>query len=340
MKNSSSHKSTLTNSDETENKEQSSKPIKKKFMDESEESDDDSNEIVNNITSAQPLMQKRSPMDYLFTINGSPYPFKPWIQYFPKQSQIKLRSLLINPAWNEFFDSVMNKKYFADIEDALSKQLKQEGTILPYAELVFNIFNVVSPKKIKVVFIGQDPYIKTFNHNNQTIPQAMGFSFSVPPNCPIPPSLHNIYKNLEKFDHINSYPKSGCLSAWVLQGCFMMNAAFTTIMNISNAHKDLWTDFSVDLIKYINANCDNIVFVAWGTFAHKLCLNIDPKRHYIITSTHPSPHSCNNKFDGVEYGNINAEITYPSFNSVDHFGKINKYLGFVNKEEILWDLVE
>src|SRR5581483_9845500 len=118
-----------------------------------------------------------------------------------------------------------------------------------------------------------------------------GFSFSVPRNYPKAKSLSNIYQNLALFNHIKQIPNSGCLSLWVLQGCFMINASLTTLLGQSNAHKDVWTEFTTDLITYLNSKFENLVFVAWGAHAHNLCRNVDPNRHHIITSSHPSPYS-------------------------------------------------
>jgi len=259
---------------------------------------------------------------------------------------VKLRSLIFNPAWNDFFDTIERKPYYAGMERILSDYLtKTKEEIVPFAELVFNMFNILSPKQIKAVFIGQDPYPGINKINEKMIPEAMGVSFSVPLHYPKPPSLSNIYKNLLEFGHIKKIPESGCLSAWILQKCFMINASFTTFHCKKNAHRNTWKNFTDDLLAYINDNCINVVFVVWGKDAHILCQNIDPYKHQIITSSHPSPLGYDKTFKGFGYGKIKKqcdrkEVVYPPFKNTDHFGRINAYLASVGKSEIMWDMID
>ena len=320
------------------------------YIDDDEESDDDNDinpkirpikKIINK--SDIPIVLTKRPLtDYIFA-NAETYSFKSWRDCFPNK-KVTLRSLIINPAWNDFFDMIENKPYYKRMEEILSSYLESnKETILPHGELAFNSFNVLSPDKIKTVLIGQDPYTDIKKINNKMIPQAMGFSFSVPKNYPKPPSLQNINQNLLTFGHIRKIPDSGCLSYWVAQGCFLINAAFTTFFNKKNAHRTLWEKFTDDLIYYISTRCKNIVFLVWGAFAHKLCLNIDPYIHHIITSSHPSPLGFDKTFSGFVYGKVKnpkdrKQVTYQPFQSVDHFGRTNNYLKSVNKGEILWDL--
>lgn len=293
------------------------------------------------LNSNNKLLSSKIVTDYLFA-NANDYHFKSWEKTFP-DSQVKLRSLLLNPAWNQFFDIIQRKPYFKNMEKILSDYLKKkEHTILPHAELVFNSFNVLSPNKIKVVILGQDPYIGINKINNQGIPQAMGFSFSVPLNYPKPVSLTNIYQNLVDFGHAEKKPESGCLATWIMQGCFLINSAFTTFLGKSNAHKDLWMEFTKDLLKYLNDKCNHLVFLAWGGNAHRLCLLIDPEKHRIITSSHPSSmqNAYMNQLSGLSYGKERKQVVYPSFKSLDHFGRTNEYLKSIGKTPIIWDLID
>lgn len=326
---------------ESENSDDDNIPLKKFVEDEPE------NIIKKKIIKTQPInpiIGNRPLTDYIFA-NVNNYSFKTWQQCFP-DNKIKLRSLIFNSAWYEFFDIVEKKAYFKRMESILSDYLsKSDEIILPYAELVFNILNILSPKQIKVVICGQDPYPGVNKINDKLIPQAMGFSFSVPLNYPKPDSLKNIYENLFEFGHISKIPDNGCLSFWVLQGCFMMNATFTTFYTKKNVHRNLWKCFTDDLLAYINMKCKNIVFVAWGKDAHILCQNIDPYKHHIITSSHPSPLGYEKTFSGFAYGKFKnlkdrKMVTYPSFKSTDHFGRINNYLKSINKTEIIWNLIE
>lgn len=303
------------------------------------------NKKLNNISLCkEPIIGNRPMIDYIFA-DANNYSFKTWKDCFPDK-KVNLRSLIFNSAWDDFFSLVEKKTYFKNMENIISSYLSRDNEIiLPHAELVFNIFNILSPKQIKVVISGQDPYPEMNDINGKSIPQAMGFSFSVPLNYPKPYSLKNIYDNLLKFGHIKNIPKSGCLSYWILQGCFMMNAAFTTFHAKKNVHRNLWKCFSDDLLSYINTKCKNIVFVVWGKDAHMLCQNIDPYRHHIITSSHPSPLGFQKTFTGFAYGQYKNPrdrkvVTYPPFATTDHFGRINDYLKFVNKREIIWDLID
>lgn len=280
--------------------------------------------------------------DYLFA-NANTYNFKSWKECFP-DNQVSLRSLVFNYDWYSFFDIVSTKPYYSGMERILSSCLKQNAEIVPHAELVFNAFNTLSPKDIKVVLIGQDPYPGATKINGRYIPDAMGYSFSVPYNYPTPLSLHNIYANMVEFKHLSKIPKSGCLAGLVLQGVFMINSSLTTLYATKKAHSAIWRDFSNDLLDYINKTCDNIAFLVWGRDAHMLCLNIDPKKHCLITSSHPSPLGYDKTLSGFTYGpgkqlRDRKPVTYPSFKSTNHFGKMNSYLESVKKESIFLDVI-
>lgn len=314
----------------------------KKFMDDDE---DDKPEVKkkNVRKHLSPIIGERPLTDYIFT-DVNKYSFKTWSQCFP-DNKITLRSLIFNPAWYDFFDIIEKKPYFVTMEKKLANYLVNDDTILPFAELVFNALNILSPKQIKVVFIGQDPYPGAEKINNKLIPQAMGFSFSVPLNYPKPLSLANIYQNLLDFGHIKKIPNTGCLSYWVLQGCLMLNAYLTTIYTKKKEHTAIWKNFTDDLIMYINNKCDNIVFVAWGGDAHMLCQKIDPYKHHIMTTSHPSPLGYDKTLNGYAYGKFKnpsdkKRVVYPTFKSTDHFGRINSHLKSINKREIIWDLFE
>ena len=281
-------------------------------------------------------------LKYLFP-NANYYFFKTWNECFP-DGNVNLRMLIYNNAWTKFFDAIQEKKYFKKMERELSKILKSGEIIVPHAEILFNVLNVLSPINVKVVIIGQDPYPQTKIINGKDIPQAVGFSFSAPLNYPTPQSLQNIYSNLYKFKHIQNIPKTGCLSTWVMQGCFLLNAALTTIKGKRNVHGNIWDEFIDDLLTYLNNNFMNIVFIVWGKDANDICKYIDPKKHHIITSSHPSPMGFNKTVKGFSYGYYEKEedrpqIVYPPFESVDHFGQANEYLKSVGLSPILWDMI-
>lgn len=318
-----------------------------KFMDEkgdseSEEGDDiaEQDEPQKTFEGNMKLLDVRPYTNYIFP-SVTNYTFKPWDKFFTA-GKVDLTQLVFNVKWFDFFEEVSKNRYFSNIQEILLKTIEKKHTIVPYPELVFNALNVLSPEKIKVVIIGQDPYFNTTNINGKNIPQAMGCSFSVPIGYPKPPSLTNIYKNLLEYGHISVIPESGNLSFWLIQGCLMINAALTTLLGKPNAHRDTWKEFTKDLIKYISSKCENVVFLAWGKDAHMICLNVDQTKHKIITSSHPSPYSYTSEFSGFEYGldiKTRKQITYPSFQSTNHFGLANEYLDSVDKTGILWDLI-
>ena len=318
-----------------ENSEEENKHIISKFMDESETSEESLGDERHDII----ITYERMPLDLskFFVCSLYRYDFVPF-----QHGSIILTDSLFNEKWLGFFNSPDVKKNLTCIEQYLNNKINLGNTILPYPALVFNTFNLLAPEKIKVVIIGQDPYFNICNINGKDVPQAMGLSFSVPCGISPPPSLVNIFKNLIKFKHIQNMPTSGNLSSWVLQGCLMINTALTTVHKAPNAHSSVWKGFTKNLVKYINDRFNNIVFIAWGNNAHNVCLDVDPKKHKIITSSHPSPYSSAKEFTGQSYG-LNAsrrtKVMYPPFESVDHFGEANKFLLSKGKSKILYDSV-
>ncbi|AEX61453.1 putative uracil-DNA glycosylase [Megavirus courdo7] len=314
-----------------------------KYMDEEDSDFDSTNKSKEEIHKNEPknikkeiplLVGNRILTEYIL-IDANKYSFKTWKECFP-DNNVKLRSLIFNPGWNEFFDQIENKKYFSKLEENLSNFMKKGQNIIPYPELLFNTLNILAPRKIKVIILGQDPYP---GECKKGVPNAMGVSFSVPLNCRVPASLDNIYNNMVRFKNLSKKPNHGCLASWIVQGCFLFNSSFTNILFQTNAHQKIWNEFTADLLKYITNKCTNLVFIVWGKFAHILCENIDPNKHHMITSSHPSPMSCDRTFVGTKYG-TKEKIVYPSFKTVNHFTLANKYLLSVGKQDILWNLVE
>lgn len=330
------------------NNESSTKKIV--FLDDSEESETETdflsmvnhNEIKKKIV--KPIIGDRNFYDYL-VIDAKKYDFKTWPECFP-DNKVCLRKLVFRSSWEDFFNKIDGEKWYEKLESNLSNILVKGEKIVPYAELVFNPFNVLPFNKIKVVIIGQDPYPTVFKHKNRYIPDACGNCFSAPKNSPssMPKSLINIYKNLKKFNHIRTIPNSSLLTPWVLQGCLMINSALTTIGGKRGSHEKIWKDFTNELINYINENCNHLVFLVWGRDANFVCKNVNPDKHLILTSSHPSPLSCHKTCFGLDYGFFKNEsnrknIVYPPFEDVDHFGEINSYLKSVGITEIFWDCI-
>ena len=199
----------------------------------------------------------------------------------------------IHEGWISFFDknndlliSIFNKVYFNETE-----------TIFPKIKNIFRIFKYMGPGEIKVLLLGQDPYIGSENVDGEKIPQAEGLSFSVPKSHKkIPPSLKNIYKEIK-----NSYPdfeyKNGNLKRWVKKEyIFLLNSSLTVIEGNSNSHQKYWSEFTDKVIKYINDQNDGMVFLLMGANAISKKKLIDSEKHDIITCVHPSPLSANRGF--------------------------------------------
>lgn len=163
---------------------------------------------------------------------------------------------------------------------------KTDSIILPTENRIFQAFKYFELKDTKVVLIGQDPYISCH--------QAMGLSFSVPINCPLPPSLKNIYKELELHGQ-----SKGDLTPWVENNQFLLlNATLTVFEGQSNSHQDIWKEYTDKLIKDISTEVNIVIFLLLGTFAQSKSKLIDENKHIIIKGVHPSPLSAYRGFFG------------------------------------------
>ncbi|MCF0117333.1 MAG: uracil-DNA glycosylase [Bacilli bacterium] len=186
--------------------------------------------------------------------------------------------------WNDFFNQVKAKDYYIRLNDFLDEEYKTK-TIYPPRELIYNAFELTSPKDIKVVILGQDPY-----HNPG---QAMGLSFSVPKGIKLPPSLVNIYREISN-DFGCEMKDNGDLTYLAKQGCLMINAYLTVIENQPlSHHKKEYDKLMEDLFNYLDTLNQPIVFMLWGNFAKKYTKYINNKNHLVIEATHPSPLGAN-----------------------------------------------
>jgi uracil-DNA glycosylase len=185
----------------------------------------------------------------------------------------------------------------------------------------------LSPNKIKVVILGQDPY-HSFDRKNSSIPLAMGQAFSVPIGADSS-SLNNIFNNLIKYKQIKKKPSHGNLMAWVKQGVFLFNMALTVEKGRAGEHLSEWHKFTDLVIEYLNKNCEDLVFLIWGSHSLEKVTKglIDKKKHKVIISSHPSGFSYNKPLKN-----------YSAFNETDHFGKANKYLKKHGIKQIDWNI--
>ena len=217
----------------------------------------------------------------------------------------------IKTDWKEII-----KEYdFSDIENFLNKELeklKGEIEIFPPRNLIFNCFNFFNIKDTKLVILGQDPYINTG--------EAMGLCFSVPDGIKVPPSLKNIYKEMEDDLGITVNKNCGDLTHWAEQGVLLLNTALTVQQYKSNSHKKIWKNFTDYIIKTVSEDNENIVFILWGRYAQSKKKLIDCEKHLVLEATHPSPLGANKG----------------GFFGCKHFSKCNKYLRKNGKKNIIF----
>lgn len=186
----------------------------------------------------------------------------------------------INREWADLLFEEFDKPYFQNMIKTLKKE-KQQYKIFPPGPEIFAAFEHTPVSKLKVVLIGQDPY-----HGEG---QANGLCFSVKKGIRIPPSLQNIYKEL-KDDLGCEIPNHGDLTSWADQGVLMLNATLTVRQGEAGSHQNIgWETFTNAVISKISQNCNGIVFLLWGRFAHTKADLIDANKHFILKAAHPSP---------------------------------------------------
>jgi uracil-DNA glycosylase len=216
----------------------------------------------------------------------------------------------IEPAWKERLQSEFEKEYFLRLSEFVRNEYKTT-TIYPPGSLIFNAFNLCPFNRVKAVIIGQDPY-----HGPG---QAHGLCFSVRSGVDFPPSLINIFKEIES-DLGLSRPLSGNLERWASQGVLLLNATLTVREHSAGSHqKKGWEEFTDSVISLINNEKQNVVFFLWGAYAQKKGETIDRSRHLVLESVHPSPLSASRGF----FGN-------------SHFSKCNTYLVEHGIEPVDW----
>ena len=217
----------------------------------------------------------------------------------------------IEESWRQHLGAEFEKSYFVNLTRLVSEEY-QNHACYPPERFIFNAFNLCPFDRVKVVIIGQDPYYEPG--------QAMGLSFSVPEGIPAPPSLINIFKEIE-MDLGKPMPTNGNLTRWADQGVLLLNATLTVRAHEANSHQRLgWTTFTDAAIKALSDQRDNLVFMLWGGFARSKKYLIDTKRHFVLESVHPSPLSANR---GGWFGN-------------HHFSRCNAFLESKGLEPVEW----
>lgn len=218
----------------------------------------------------------------------------------------------IEPSWKEALKEEFSKPYFAELKEFLLEE-KAKYAVYPAGSQIFNAFKLTPFDQVRVVLLGQDPY-----HGPG---QAHGLCFSVPQCVPPPPSLVNIFKEIQK-DLGIPVPTSGCLDKWARQGILLLNATLTVRANQAGSHqKKGWENFTNAVISKLSEKRVGLIFLLWGRFAQEKEALIDTNRHYVLKAAHPSPFSAYNGFFGCR-----------------HFSKTNELLRKHGLEEIDWRL--
>jgi len=216
----------------------------------------------------------------------------------------------IEPSWKSALQSEFDKDYFVKLTDFVRNEYKTKLTFPP-SSLIFNAFDQCPFDKVKVVIIGQDPY-----HGDG---QAHGLCFSVTDGVAFPPSLLNIFKEIER-DLGIAKPTSGNLIRWAQQGILLLNATLTVQAHAAGSHQGRgWETFTDAAIHKLASEKEGLVFMLWGSYAQKKCDFIDTNKHLVLKSVHPSPLSA-----------------YRGFIGNNHFSLANKYMKEKGLEEIQW----
>lgn len=220
--------------------------------------------------------------------------------------------LNIHSSWKKELNEEFNKPYFQELMDYISKEYA-ENTCYPEQDAIFQAFNKATFDKVKVIIIGQDPY-----HGEG---QANGLSFSVNNGITNPPSLKNIFKEIESNLEVSYNSENGNLEKWAEQGVLLLNAVLTVRGGEAGSHQNKgWEKFTDEVIKTLSNKKEHLVFLLWGGYAKKKGRKIDSQKHLVLTSGHPSPLSANR---GYWFGN-------------KHFTKANSYLQDHNEKPISW----
>lgn len=212
----------------------------------------------------------------------------------------------LDASWQAQLGEELNKPYMQSLRDFLKQEKSTGKTIYPANPLIFNAFNHTPFDKVRVVIIGQDPY----HGDDKGQVQAHGLSFSVPQGVKPPPSLRNIFKEIEA-DLGIKMSGEGDLTPWAKQGVLLLNATLTVEMANAGSHqKRGWEEFTDAAITALNDHKEGLVFVLWGSYAQKKGEIINNKRHLVLNSPHPSPLSAHRGFFGNhQFSQINAYLS-------------------------------
>ena len=213
--------------------------------------------------------------------------------------------------WEDIIDLEKQKDYYKKLKEEIDKRY-ETTTVFPEKQNIFKAFSLTKLDNLKVVILGQDPY--------HGFGQAQGLAFSTPANIKNPPSMQNILKEIHSDLGKKSFCEDGDLTSWAKQGVMLLNTILTVEEGNPKSHHSLgWEVFTDNIIKYISDNCEDTIFILWGSPAISKTKLIDRKKHHILTAPHPSPLS-----------------SYRGFFGCKHFSQTNNILKSLNKEAIIW----
>ena len=217
------------------------------------------------------------------------------------------------PTWQASLSAEIEQPYMHGLKTFLRVEKDQKKIIFPHSSNWFHALETTPLDEVKVVILGQDPYHQPG--------QAHGLCFSVQPGVKVPPSLVNIYKELET-DLGIAIPDHGYLENWAKQGVLLLNAVLTVEDSNANAHQGKgWEQFTDKIISTVNEQCDHVVFMLWGSYAQKKGKMIDDQKHLVLKAAHPSPLSA-----------------YRGFFGCKHFSQANSYLVDKGKDIVDWNV--
>jgi uracil-DNA glycosylase len=221
-----------------------------------------------------------------------------------------MKDIRLETSWKKALEEEFGKEYFIKLTSFVKDEYKK-GKVYPPPKDIFRAFDLCPFDKVKVVILGQDPY--------HGVKQANGLCFAVHEGIPLPPSLQNIFKEIES-DLGYKSERNGDLSRWAKQGVLLLNATLTVKANRAGSHQGRgWEEFTDSAVKTLSDQRENLVFMLWGNYAKKKGAVIDRSKHLVLESAHPSPFSADSGFFGNK-----------------HFSKANEYLKEKGEKEIDW----
>ncbi len=229
------------------------------------------------------------------------------------ESTQSVKDVQLEKVWKQHLQTEFEEPYMKKLRKFLVSEIKNKNRVFPQPSEYFQALNITPFDEVKVVMLGQDPY--------HGVHQAHGLCFSVRSHIAIPPSLKNIFSELKR-DLGIPYPNHGCLEYWAVQGVLLLNSVLTVNEGRAGSHQNRgWEEFTDKILSLLNIHKEHLVFMLWGSYAHRKGQFIDRDKHLVLTAPHPSPLSVHRGFFGCS-----------------HFSKANDYLKSKGETAIDWSL--